>query len=795
MKQLQLLLIFMISTTFVFSQTEKQKAENYLKERGELVFTFTANNLEEVRELSRIISFDHGQDINNPLTVNAIANKKNFQKFLNYNLPYTVPAEKNEPKEVEMYDRAIHGTQSRNANYTLAFPLSTYPTYADYAAQMSDFATDNPYIAELVDIGGTVQGDKRLLFIKLSDNVSTREQEPRVMYTSSMHGDEIAGFPSMLNLIDYFITAYNDAGHTDHTRVKNLLDNSEVWINPMANPDATYWLSNTNTSVASSRRENANNVDLNRNYPDNVAGAHPDGEVHQTETLSFMALAESTHFVLSANFHGGVELVNYPFDNAFASTTASHSEDPSDVGPFYTHPDTDWFEYISVEYATQAQNDSDALGANSYLTVDHDSYIYPSPGVTHGAEWYQVFGGRQDYMNFYHQCREITIEISDVKTPPTTNTSNNNEIIDIWNYNQEAYIKFLIQGTYGFRGVVKDMSGTPIKASITIVGRDDQTPNTNSWVETELPLGDYYRPIEAGTYDILFESDCYEPVTLTNQTITDYETIVLADVFLTPKTPVYPYAENFNADIGDWKQDLSDDGDWTLNSLGTPSNTTGPSDDFTVGGKYFYTEATDGSNPGLNATVNLISPCIDFTGYSSASFSFYYHMYGQDMGDLLLDISDDMETTWTNLVTITGEQQTAEDDPWLLQYVDLTAYGGQTIKLRFSGKTGSGYRSDMAIDNIAIEDAVLSTSSFEINNEWLIYPNPSTSGLINIMAPSNVQEYDISISNILGQQVYIEKGILNSSDTAIDTKIIKTGVYIIQIETENGNLSQKIVIE
>ncbi|MDC9721396.1 MAG: M14 family zinc carboxypeptidase [Urechidicola sp.] len=768
MKQILLLLIFMISTTFVFSQTEKQKAEYYLKERGELVFTFTANTLEEVRELSRIISFDHGQDINNPLTINAIANNKNFQKFLSYNLPYTVPSEKNEPKEVEMYNSAIHGIQNRNANYTLAFPLSTYPTYADYAAQMSDFATDNPSIAELVDIGGTVQGDKRLLFIKLSDNVSTREQEPRVMYTSSMHGDEIAGFPSMLNLIDYFITAYNDIGHADHARVKNLLDNSEVWINPMANPDATYWLDNTNTSVSQSRRENANNVDLNRNYPDNVSGHHPDWVSYEIETSNFMALAENYHFVLSANFHGGAEVVNYPWDNTSVR-----------------HPDDAWYFLISKEYAVHCQTD----GPSAYMDAMYTNYVWP--GVTNGSDWYTVYGGRQDYMNYQHHAKELTIELSNVKTPPSTDTGADNEIIDIWNYNQNAYIDYLVQGTYGFQGVVKEVNtGDPIKAQITLVGQDD----LGSWVETELPLGDYYRPINAGTYDILFEADCYNSFTLTNQTIADYETKVLADIYLTPKTPVFPYVENFDIGIGEWKQDLSDDGDWTLNSSSTPSNTTGPSDDFTVGGNYFYTEATDGSNPGFNATVNLISPCIDFTGYSSASFSFYYHMYGQDMGDLLLDVSDDMETTWTNLVTIAGEQQTAEGDPWLLQYVDLNAYGGETIKLRFSGQTGGGYRSDMAIDNIAIENAVLGTTSFEIN-EWSIYPNPSTIGLINIIAPSNVQEYDIMISNILGQQVHMEKVTSNSGIHVIYTKNIESGIYILQIETAKGNMSQKIIIE
>jgi hypothetical protein len=557
MKKPLLLLILVLCTTISYSQTEKEKADHYLKERGELAFTFVANNLEEARELSLLVSFDHGQDRSNPLVINAIANQKNFEKFLAFNLPYTVDKKLNEPKDVVMFDPKIHkkGTSAENLAYPypLSFPLVAYPTYQQYEDQMIAFATEHPEIAQLVDIGGTVQGvgggDKRLLFIKLSDNISTREREPRVMYTSSMHGDEVAGFPTMLSLIDYLINAYKNidengdplgSPHPDHSRVLDLLDNSEVWINPMANPDATYWNDNSNTSVAGSRRENASGVDLNRNYPDNVypTGNHPTWSSYEIETQNFMQLADDYHFVLSANLHGGVELVNYPFDNAFATSAVSHPEDPSGVGPFYTHPDTDWYEYISVEYATHAQNDSDALGLNTYMTVDYDSYIYPSPGVTHGAEWYQVYGGRQDYMNFYQHCKEVTLELSDVKTPPGTDTpGNENEIIDIWYYNKNAYIDYLMQGTYGFQGLVKDVNtGDPIKAKITLVGHDDY----GSWVETELPLGDYYRPIDAGTYDILYEADCYQSFTLTNQTITDYQTVNLADVLLTPLSPSVP---------------------------------------------------------------------------------------------------------------------------------------------------------------------------------------------------------------------------------------------------------------
>ncbi|NNK83357.1 MAG: hypothetical protein HKO92_09550, partial [Flavobacteriaceae bacterium] len=529
MKKITLNLLSILFTIVLLNaqNTSKQNAEKYLSLKGELTFIFTITDDAELESLTRELSIVHFDPETN--IVKAWANEKQFRNFETRNIPYQVPKNENEVDENLIYDvRPLHERSTTATNLT--FPLATYPTYNEYEQQMQLFETTYPNLVDYFSIGATTEGDKEILFVKISDNVGTDEQEPKLLYTSSMHGDEIAGYPMMLSLIDYILTVYNNTGHTDHARIKNLVENAEIWINPNANPDGTYYLSGDNTSVTNARRGNANDLDLNRNYPDNVDGPHPDGEAYQTETLAFMALADANHFVISANFHGGIELVNYPFDNAYASTTTYHPEDPGYNGPYYTHPDTDWYEFISVEYATHAQTDSDTLGDLTYMTVDYDSYIYPSPGVTHGAEWYRVYGGRQDYMNFYHQCREVTIELSDDKTILES------ELVDYWLYNKDALLDYLTQGTYGFRGVVKDAStGNPIEnATITIVGHD----NYGSHTITDVNFGDFYRPIKAGTYNILIEAPCYSPETLNGESISDYTINDLGDILLTPNVAV-----------------------------------------------------------------------------------------------------------------------------------------------------------------------------------------------------------------------------------------------------------------
>ena len=61
-------------------------------------------------------------------------------------------------------------------------------------------------------------------------------------------------------------------------------------------------------------RHNANEVDLNRNFPDQF---HPNSTVgaRQPETLAAMQWIKSTNFTLSASMHGGNLVASYPFDS------------------------------------------------------------------------------------------------------------------------------------------------------------------------------------------------------------------------------------------------------------------------------------------------------------------------------------------------------------------------------------------------------------------------------------------------------------------------------------------------
>lgn len=343
-----------------------------------------------------------------------------------------------------------------------------YPTYEVYRAMMKKFETDYPSLCKLDSIGTTVQ-DRKIYVLKISDNVDSDEPEPEVFYTSTMHGDETTGYILLLRLTDYLLSNYNTL-----PQAKELIDNLQIYINPNANPDGTYY--GGNNTVTNARRYNANSIDINRNFPDLRAGQHPDNNQWQPETQAMMNFAALHHFVLAANFHGGAEVVNYPWD-----TWTSAQEQ---------HPDVNWFINVSRAYVDTVHKYS----PTTYMAGFNN-------GITNGGDWYVITGGRQDFMNYFHHCREITIEISNTKLLGS-------ELLPAhWDYNRASLINFLKNALYGFGGTVKSISNDPLHAEVFVINRD----RLNTSVKTNPATGQYYRVIEPGTYQIAAYANGYKP--------------------------------------------------------------------------------------------------------------------------------------------------------------------------------------------------------------------------------------------------------------------------------------------
>ncbi|WP_162182441.1 fibronectin type III domain-containing protein [Lacinutrix jangbogonensis] len=135
------------------------------------------------------------------------------------------------------------------------------------------------------------------------------------------------------------------------------------------------------------------------------------------------------------------------------------------------------------------------------------------------------------------------------------------------------------------------------------------------------------------------------------------------------------------------------------NGGNTPSPDTGPNS-ANSGLKYFYTEA---SGYATGDVAELYSPIIDISSLTVPQLSFYYHMYGVDMGSLHVDVLNN--GVWTNnLLILSGQQQNSSSAAWIEQTLILNGFTGE-VQIRFRGIRGNNFRSDMSIDDIRIIDS------------------------------------------------------------------------------------------
>jgi murein tripeptide amidase MpaA len=370
---------------------------------------------------------------------------------------------------------------------TQAMEWDTYPTYSQYDSIMQSFITIYPDLCHLDTIGISILG-KRVFVLKISDNPGIDEDEPEVFYTSTIHGDELAGYVLMLRLVDYLLKNYN----LDN-RIKNLIDNLEIWINPLANPDGTYKTGNLIASPPS--RFNANGYDLNRNFPD---PATPNS-VKQKETLDMVKFMRDHRFVISANFHSGSEVVNYPWDKWYSKY----------------HADEIWFNSISRAYADTVHIYSGPAYMNE---LDN--------GVTRGADWYLINGGRQDFVTWELQGREVTIEIDLIKETPAA------QLELLWQYNWRSFLGYLENALYGIHGTVHNtISNEPVAARIFINGHDKDS----SHVYSDSLSGSFVRLLSPGSWNLTFSANGYYDTTITNITVFSGQKTDIA-VRMDPKT-------------------------------------------------------------------------------------------------------------------------------------------------------------------------------------------------------------------------------------------------------------------
>ncbi|KRZ90467.1 Carboxypeptidase E [Trichinella sp. T8] len=340
-----------------------------------------------------------------------------------------------------------------------------------------------PQISRVYSIGESVES-RPLSVVEFSLHPGKHEPlKPEFKYVANMHGNEAIGRELLLHLADYLCEMYN----RKDAEIQKLINITRIHLLPSMNPDGfekALTFKGLNDWVIG--RENANGVDLNRNFPDLDSLLYlfeREGIPLNSHLLQFFSDSGPLEpevravgrwillipFVLSANMHEGDLVANYPFDLSRDGTEQRYSKTSDD----------DVFKHLAMSYSTKHANMADPNHEPCPLAGEDFSR---RGGITNGARWYSVH--------------------------------------------------------IGVKGLIKDKkSGEPIAfANVYVVN----ITNANSPVFIEHSVksavdGDYWRLLTPGTYNITVLAEGYLSNTKTVKVINSKHTeAVRLDFHLTP---------------------------------------------------------------------------------------------------------------------------------------------------------------------------------------------------------------------------------------------------------------------
>ncbi|KAJ6998238.1 carboxypeptidase SOL1 [Populus alba x Populus x berolinensis] len=300
-----------------------------------------------------------------------------------------------------------------------------YMTNSDLEKAVKEFGRRCSNISRIYSIGKSVLGVP-LWVIEISDKPGEEEPEPAFKFIGNVHGDEPVGRELLLRLANWICDHY-----MKDSLARLIVENIHLHILPSMNPDGYFLRS----------RGNANNIDLNRDFPDQFFPLNNDINARQPETRAVMNWLREIQFAASASLHGGALVANYPWDG---------TEDKR--RNYYACPDDDTFRFMASVYSHSHHN----------MSLSKE---FPG-GITNGAFWYPIYGGMQDWNYIHAGCFELTLEISENKWP------NANELPTLWEYNKMSLLNLAASlvktGIHG--RIFSSDSGMPLPGSVTIKG-------------------------------------------------------------------------------------------------------------------------------------------------------------------------------------------------------------------------------------------------------------------------------------------------------------------------------------
>ncbi|MBK9284182.1 MAG: immune inhibitor A [Sphingobacteriaceae bacterium] len=620
--------------------------------------------------------------------------------------------------------------------------------------------------------------------VKISDNPNTDEAEPEVLYTSLHHAREAASVSQLIFYMWYLLENY--ATNPD---IKATLDGTELYFIPVVNPDGYVYNQTISPNGGGMWRKNRRTngggsfgVDLNRNYGYNWgfdnSGSSPTSTsdtyrgpsaFSEPETQAIRNFCNTRTFVNALNAHTYGNLLIYPWGYQLG---------------LYT-PDSATY----VNWGVLLTQDSRFLYGTADQTVNY---------VTNGSSDDWMYGEQGTKPKILAMTPEAgsaadgfwpaSSRILDICKATFTQNYNLAKLSGKYARVLDKQDKFLSNSGY-------------LKYRIKRLGL-----GTGSFTVSINPIGTELSAVGA--------PKIYPSLNL-NQEVLDSISYT-ANFLLSPGQVIkykleinngdYIYHDTISKVYGNPITLLYDPGNSTVTNF-TTTGTWGLSTTKFNSAPSSITESPAGNYSGNQLKTITTASNIAITNAIYAHLQFFTRFEMEKAGDdAQIFISTNNGTSWSPLcgkyetppVTFGGTNPIYDgiQNEWVMEDFDLSAYIGQSIRLRFQFQTDPSvnkdgfYFDDLLIRKLAPAPPASVNNQIIVMDNIRIYPNPA-SAFINISNPDEI-DITVSISNVLGQKVLQDKN-TNERELAISTSELPNGVYFVKLKHNGIEEIKKIV--
>lgn len=207
--------------------------------------------------------------------------------------------------------------------------VNYHTSYAQVISDLTNLAGAHASIAKMVPLDPKSLEGKMVYAVKISKDVTSNKKKNRLLFLGTHHAREWISTE-----VAFYLTKYLLDNYDRDPKIKSYIDNNEVWVLPVQNPDGYDYTKQVDRFWRKNRRDNGGQcstinmgwgVDTNRNYGSSTWGTPGSGSNCLDETYhgasSFSEpedqvvrnLMSTYSFQFVVTYHNFGQLIMYPW--------------------------------------------------------------------------------------------------------------------------------------------------------------------------------------------------------------------------------------------------------------------------------------------------------------------------------------------------------------------------------------------------------------------------------------------------------------------------------------------------